>query len=358
MYVLSRAEALNTVAENFSDVVGVCGCHGKTTVTCMLAHIFSCAKINFTAHIGGSDVKFGNFIMQGNDVFLSEVCEFKQNINKFNADYAVCLNVGKDHMDCYGSENELYNAYASFAKRAYKSVINKKDKYLSSLSLNNSIGFSDSGEGEFSAKNIRSKKGRYSFDLYKNKELKAKIKLSVYGRHNVENALAAASCALCMGIDSIHVKKGLNSFIGVARRFERIGKIGGAEVIADYAHHPTEIEACLKASREISRGEIYVVFQPHTYTRTLYLKSEFLSVLSKVENLSLFKTFSTRESYQKGGGAYDLHLLLDKSLYFEDLSAMLCYYKSKLKRKDILLVLGAGDLYGIVKKHLNNRPIE
>ena len=125
-YVLGRAELLNMISENFNTVVGVAGCHGKTTVTCMLAHIFTEANIPFTAHIGGDDLVYGNFINRGNQVFLSEVCEFKKNITKFNAHYAVCLNTGKDHMDCYADEKELENAYISYVKRAYKSIIGVK----------------------------------------------------------------------------------------------------------------------------------------------------------------------------------------------------------------------------------------
>ena len=352
LYVLSRGEALKCVAENFGDVVGVCGCHGKTTTTCMLAHIFKCAGLKFSAHIGGEDLTLGSFINDGSDVFLSEVCEFKKNINKFTADYAVCLNVGKDHMDCYEDEEELQNAYLNFAKRAYKSIINKNDSYLSTVRLSNAQAFSLGEDGDFSAKSIKSKSGKYSFDLYKNNEFKCKIDLSVYGYHNVENALAAASCALQMGIDVRCIKKGVNEFKGVVRRFEKIGNINGAEIIADYAHHPTEIVACLKTAKEICKGDIHVVFQPHTYSRTIYLKEEFLCVLSAIQNLTLFKTFSARENYIKGGSAYDLHLLLNGSAYFEDVERMLEYYKQTLCKKDVLLILGAGDLYNKLKGNI------
>ncbi len=344
-YLMTRSQALSSVAENFCDVVGVSGCHGKTTVSCMLAHIFKCAGLKFTAHIGGEDSVLGDFISYGSDVFLSEVCEFRGNINRFNADYAVCLSTDKDHLDCYGDENELRLAYLNFIKRAYKSIINKKDGYLANIKTEGAVGFSIGEGGDFTAKNLQSDGGRYSFDLYKGEECKGRIALSVFGCHNVENALAAAACAIQMGIEFRYIKKGLKSFKGVVRRFEKIAKLSGADVIADYAHHPSEISACLKTAREVARGEVFVIFQPHTYSRTVYLKNEFLEVLSKIENLSLFKTFPARESYKKGGSAFDLHLLLDGSSYFEDEEALIEYYRKKLKRKDILLVMGAGDLY-------------
>ena len=349
LYLLSRADALKMVSENFSDVVGVCGCHGKTTVTCMLAHIFKSANVRFTAHIGGEDVKLGSFLNYGNDVFLSEVCEFKKNINKFTADFAVCLNTGVDHMDCYDSETELFNAYQSFAKRGYKSIINKSDGVLGDYNENNAFFFSAFENADACAKNIKSKGGKYSFDFIVKGKRQGKIHLSVYGRHNVENALAAASCANRMGIGFKEIKDGLKNFVGVKRRFEELGLLGKGRVIADYAHHPTEISACINCAKEIAKGKIFVLFQPHTYSRTLFLKKDFLSVLSSVENLALFKTFSAREVFASGGSAYDLHRLLPGSLYFENVDALVEYYSKILGKKDLLLVLGAGDLYYLVK---------
>lgn len=353
LYVLSRGEALRSVVENFSDVVGVAGCHGKTTTTCMLAHIFKCAKLEFTAHIGGEDLSLGNCVIDGSKVFLSEVCEFKKNINKFNADYAVCLNVGKDHMDCYDSEEELKLAYLNFAKRAYKSIINQKDEYLASQKPANSIGFSVEGSSDVFAKDVKSIGGKYCFSLYRGDEFKCKIELSVYGRHNVENALAAATCALALGIDVKHIKKGLKNFKGVVRRFEEIGEINEGGVVADYAHHPDEILACIKTAKEVCKGKLFVVFQPHTYSRTIYLKEEFIRTLSQIENLSLFKTFSARENYKKGGSAYDLHRQIDNSCYFEDVNSMIACYKNSMSKNDMLLILGAGDLYYKVKEKIN-----
>ena len=357
LYCISRADALRMISENFGEVVGVCGCHGKTTVTCMLAHIFKSANMRFTAHIGGEDLKLGGFIINGNEVFLSEVCEFKKNINKFVADYAVCLNTGVDHMDCYASETELYDAYISFAKRAYKAIINKNDGVLGDYNCANAFFFSNLTNADAFIKNLKSKRGKYSFDfIVKGKRL-GKINLSVVGRHSVENALAAAACANRMGISFKAIKKGLENFVGVKRRFEEIGMISKAKVVADYAHHPTEILACLNCAKEVSRGKVYILFQPHTYSRTIFLKNEFLQVLSSVENLALFKTFSARESYKAGGSAFDLHKEISGSKYFESLDLACEYYEKTLTKNDLLLVLGAGDIYYLFKEKLTNNRL-
>ncbi len=349
IYILSRAEALKMVCENFCDVVGVAGCHGKTTATCMIAHIFNAKNLKFTAHIGGEDLKLGNCVIRGNDVFLSEVCEFKKNIDKFSPDFAVCLNVGVDHMDCYKTQSELFNSYISFVKRGYKSIISQDDAILSTYNHNNGLTFSSKKEAFVQAKNIRQNRGKYSFDLFVKGKKKGKIRLSVFGRHNVDNALAASTLAISMGIEFKYIKRGLKNFVGVVRRFESLGQLGKGQVICDYAHHPTEILASIKTAKEWAKGKVFVLFQPHTYSRTVFLKEEFISVLKDIENLGLYKTFSARENYIEGGSAYDLCQNLVGCEYFEDVEKALVYYKERLGKNDILLVLGAGDLYYMIK---------
>jgi UDP-N-acetylmuramate--alanine ligase len=344
-----RAELLNMISENFSTVVGVAGCHGKTTVTCMLAHIFTEANIPFTAHIGGDDLAYGNFINRGNQVFLSEVCEFKKNITKFNAHYAVCLNTGKDHMDCYSDEKELENAYISYVKRAYKSIIGVNDDVLNFYNGDNAVGFSIYNDSDFSAKNLKNNNGFFIFDLYIRGEKRAKIKMPIVGEYNVKNALAAIACSYEMGISLAKIKKGIKSFKGVKRRYEFLGFLNGGRVIADYAHHPTEIKSSISATKENCKGKVFVCFQPHTYSRTLFLKEEFVEALSSEENLVIFKTYSAREEYILGGGAEDLCTLLPNSVYVEDIEKVIEFFKTKMTKKDCLLILGAGDLYDIIK---------
>lgn len=348
--VLTRAELLNMISENFGKKIGVAGCHGKTTVTCMLAHILKCANAQFTAHIGGDDLTFGNFYCSGSDYFLSEVCEFKKNINSFTADYAVCTNTGVDHMDCYENETELKNTYLAFAKRAHKAIVSKSDSFLA-LNKPNSAKTFYIGEGEgYTARNLKENNGKYSFDVYYDDKKLGRINLSVSGKYSVENALSAISCALEMGIPFKKVKMGIKNFKGVKRRFENIGKLNGCDVIADYAHHPTEITASLENARTVyNKGKIFVAFQPHTFSRTVYLKEDFIKSLEGVKELAVYKTYSARETQIPGGRAEDLCERLPNSRFFNDVNAMLDYFKGKVKKGDLLLILGAGDLYWLVK---------
>ncbi len=352
-YVLSRAELLKMVSENFKVKIGVAGCHGKTTVTCMIAHILKCADKKFTAHIGGNDNKFGNFIFEGSEYFVSEVCEYKKNIDKFDADIAVCLNSASDHLECYNGEEDLIHSYKKFLERAKTAVFCAEDKNFGKNSPKNKATFALSCIGDYYPTEITEKNGKYEFTLNKRGEKNCHIKLNVYGEHNVINAVAACAAAAEAGIEPKYLKSGIESFTGTKRRFEKIGKINGAEIIADYAHHPDEIDAALIAVGKICKGRLFVVFQPHTYSRTLILKEKFIKSLEKAENLVIYKTFPAREEYIKGGSAYDLYTALNKKgVYIGDIGALLAYIKESIRKKDVLLVLGAGDLYEQLKARL------
>lgn len=345
LYVISRTELLKSVAENFKTIVGVGGCHGKTTVTCMLAHIFRRAKLKFTAHIGGEDNEFSNCALFGGEIFLSEVCEYKKNLLAFDCTLAVCLNADPDHLDCYKDYDELKNTYYEYIKRADKAIINIDDGALAKCGDKNAATFGFSCGAKYTAKNLVDENGKYRFDFYADGKKACRVRLCVYGRHNVQNALAAAATATELGVKAADIKRGLADFKGVKRRFENIGEINGAKVIIDYAHHPREIAAVYAAAKELNANRIVTVFQPHTYSRTIFLKDEFLSVLGRIKNLYIYKTFAARENFTDGGSAFDLYRDLGgETAYFDDFAALKTQLEKTLLSGDLLLVLGAGDL--------------
>ncbi len=344
LYILSRAELLRSVAENFKTVVGVAGCHGKTTVTCMLAHIYAAANARFTAHIGGRDLEFSNCVLRGHDAFISEVCEYKKNLSLFPATVAVCLNADKDHMDCYKDYGELKRAYFDYLKSADKAIINIDDKTLSRYKNKNAVCFGESGKADYGVKNVARTRNGYKFEIVKNGKFLLSVTLNVGGRHNVMNALAAAVCAVEAGVKPKAVAKGLRAFKGVERRYEKIGEINGAEVIIDYAHHPREIRAAIAEAKEREEKNTIVVFQPHTFSRTIFLKKEFVAVLREIENLKIYKTFPAREEYAVGGSAKELRDETGNGEYYDDFDRLYDDLKKELKRGERLLVLGAGDL--------------
>lgn len=261
--IMARGTLLHEVGREFKKVIAVSGCHGKTTCAAMLAHIFSAAGKKFASHIGGKDATLSNFYICGRDFFITEACEYKKNFLRLKPDIAVILNSDSDHLECYGDESALKKAYMEFAKRAAVTVSLYKDL---PFDFGRTFGFDK--YSDYYAKNMKLINGAYSFELYEDAKEEAFISLAVYGRHNVLNALAAAATARCAGIPFKFIKEGLASFSGVERRFENIGEVNGARCVADYAHHPNEIRATVRTAQKLTDGRLFVVFQPHTYSRT------------------------------------------------------------------------------------------
>lgn len=351
--VYGRAELLAWAAQGFENVVGVAGCHGKTTATAMCAHVLQACSGSCTAHIGGSDIDYGNFFAGGNKFFVTEACEYKGNFLHLHPDLAVVLNTDKDHLECYESEEQLFSAYLEFAGNAPAAAVCGEDKLAPHLPF--ALTFGIGAENDISASNVRSCGGRYSFALRIFGKTYERVRLNVYGRHNVYNALAAAAVAQYYGYPASFIAEGLRAFRGVRRRFERMGKYRGAEIIADYAHHPNEIAAAVRTAEEICKGKLFVVFQPHTYSRTRLLFGEFLRVLLPLENLVIYKTFPAREYYDEASSALTLSRSLPNALYIESVREMEIYLRCSLSAGDTVLFLGAGDIYHVAEQILMRR---
>ena len=350
--VYSRAELLHLVAACFENSVGIAGCHGKTTATAMCAHVLEECSGCCSAHIGGEDFDYGNFHFGGDKYFVTEACEYKGNFLKLEPNLAVVLNTDKDHLECYGSAENLRAAYAEFARRADGAIVCGEDEIVNMVRPSLTFGMSD--EFDVSASNVRSSGGKYSFHLRICGEVFDKVKLNVYGKHNIYNALAAAAVAEYYGYPPSFAAEGLKKFRGIRRRFEPLGRLNGAELIADYAHHPREISASLHTAEEICGGRLFVVFQPHTYSRTKLLFGDFVSVLSGVENLVIYKTYPAREYFDADGSALTLSEHLPNSLYIESVRELEIYLRCSLGAGDVALFLGAGDIYFAAKQIVRN----
>lgn len=341
--LMPRGRLLYEVSRLFKKTVAVAGCHGKTTCTAMIAHVFKAAGLQFSSHIGGSDLTFTNGYLNGYDYFITEACEYKKNFLFLKPDIAVILNSDADHLDCYGTAKNLTDTYVKFAGGSGEVV-----KLYGDLEDCGGLTFGFDDRATYYAKSIRSLGGQFAFTAYENGEELGKVTLSSYGKHNVLNALAAIAVARRCGIAFDDIAKGLKSFKGVKRRFEKIGEVGGAVCIADYAHHPNEIKAALKTARLVTRGELYVVFQPHTYSRTKSFFKQFVLVLSQVKRLMVYKTFAAREYYDDAGSALTLSKGLKRSVY-GDCETDIEQFLSTAKEGDTVLFLGAGDIYEIAK---------
>lgn len=349
--LISRAELLGKVANTFPRVLAVAGCHGKTSTTSMLAHVLDGGQRAYTCHIGGEDLEFGNYKKTGEEFFLTEACEFQRSFLSIHSEVALILNTDRDHTDCYSDENEIAEAYALFASQGKRVVVNADDGNSKKIPHTLSFG---RRSGDITAGRIYSDGEKYCFTVYEKSLPTVNIRLAVTGEVHIQNALASYAAARLMGFSAAEIKRGIESFRGVKRRFERMGTIAGVPVICDYAHHPKEIEASLKTAERICRGRVRLVFQPHTYTRTRDLMKDFVEVLKKAESPIIYKTYGAREPFDHEGSAYALVSRIQEAAYVQSPEQLKRRLLFEINRDDLILVLGAGDIYSVTSKILDD----
>ncbi len=342
--IYSRAELLAIVCQNFTKVIAVAGSHGKTTCTSICAHALKACNVPFMAHIGGEDSVFGNFFFSGNDYLITEACEYKKNLLKVRADVAILLNVDKDHMECYESEADLKASFHKYCQNASAAYVCADDENCKSLSGFATFGIQNA-LADYRATQIRALGERYAFTVEEYGRAVCRVRLNSIGYCNVYNALAAFAAMRSLGFNEKEIARGIETFTAVKRRFEKIGSYHGASFICDYAHHPKEILSTVATAKRICRGYLYVVFQPHTYSRTKLLMKEFAEALASVPNLMIYKTYPAREKYDEEGSAETLARVLGNSLYAENAYVLKTWLKQTLKEGDMVLFLGAGDIY-------------
>ncbi len=348
--LLSRARLLGMIAEEYPHVIAVVGCHGKTTTTAMLAHIFAAARLPFTCHIGGEDTTFKNLAYFGKKYLVTEACEYQKSFLELKCECAVLLNVDRDHMDCYEDEEELLSAFSKFASGAKTVVGNGDDFKTRALAHTCTFGLDF---GDIRAENLSAQGERYSFTVTEKGKYLTEITLQIPGRVHVYNALAAISAARRYNISAEHIKKGLFSFQGVKRRFEQKGTIAHIPTYIDYAHHPREILESMKTAQAICKGTVHVVFQPHTYSRTRDLMPEFVNVLKKAENPIIYQTYAAREEYDFEGSAVALTSKIPEAVYAQTPEQVKMRLNGAFKKGDIILFLGAGDIDQVCKSLLD-----
>ncbi|MBQ2768803.1 MAG: UDP-N-acetylmuramate--L-alanine ligase [Clostridia bacterium] len=356
--IYSRAQLLSLLTNNFSRVIAVAGSHGKTTCTAMCAHAISKAGAPFAVHIGGEDTTFDNFTITGTDFFITEACEYKKNLSYVRADSAVLLNVDKDHLECFYDESELKMHFFQFLKRARTGFVCLDDencrRFVEADGIDGYITFGINDiRCDYRAEHLKRLRQGYTFWVTEYGKRLCKVRLNVLGRHNVLNALAAVAVLRSYGFPEAAIAEGLENFRGVKRRFERLDDVFNATAIADYAHHPREIAATIKTAKESlfkkgRAGRLYVVFQPHTYSRTKMLLDEFIAVLKPLENLVVYHTFAAREKSADGVDASTLASRLG-AIYADNVYALESYLRANVEEGDVVLFLGAGDIYAVAQ---------
>lgn len=346
--MFSRAEFLGRICLQFPYSIGIAGSHGKTTCTAMTARGLKALNAKFTAHIGGIDAVLGNFYANGEEFFVTECCEYKRNLLKIPCEVAVVLNIDLDHMECYANEKQLTDVFRKFCHKAKRAFVCADDENC--LSLGDFVTFGIKNQfSDYRAVNLKEIGQCYHFTVQEYGKELCKIRLKAKGICNVYNALAAFAVIRSYGFDEREIVKGIEEFSGVKRRFEEIGIFNGATCICDYAHHPKEIASTIQTATELYK-RLFVVFQPHTYSRTKLLMKDFVEVLRKIENLVIYKTYPAREFYDESGSAKTLAENVGGCLYIENMRELKCWLKRNVHADDAVLFLGAGDIYYIVER--------
>jgi len=305
-------------------------------------------------HLGGISNYFNsNFVIGKKKFFITEACEYKRNFLSLSPDIAVILNIDEDHVDYYKDLNDIKSAFRDFSlsvKTDGKVIINGDDNN-SDIFRSNAVKVGINSCAEYKACNIIENQGKYSFDLYKRGKFKGKINLNVYGYHNIYNALFGFAVADIYKLNAKKIIKTINSFKGVARRFENIGEINDIKVISDYAHHPREICAAILSAGALNQ-DVTCVFQSHTYSRTKNLLKDFAECFKNCD-VVLTDIYAAREKHDD---KVFLNLIDEcknhaHSVVYIQKEEVFDYLKQHI-HKGIILILGAGDLHFIINKRL------
>ena len=351
--VFSRSDLLGVVFDSFSKNVAVCGMHGKTTTTGMISHCLSVSKQRPTAFVGGVCNNFkSNFLSGDSEYCVAEACEYKANFLSMHPYITCMLNIDLDHTDFYKDLDHVKQTFLQFAKntKAGGTLVvngdqNQLKDFCNQLKDLGCVTFGFDEGNSYRATNLVCVGGKYTFCVVKHGRFCCEVSLSVYGKHNVLNALCVFATLDLLGIPKEMIKQGLKTFDGVDRRFSIF--ISTTNVIVDYAHHPNEIKAFLQTANSMGFDKIFLVFQPHTYTRTQSLFDDFVEVLDGDE-IFVLPTFAARENKINGCDGRDIVSGLKnknkKATFCKNKKLLAKKLLKKAKPNDAILLVGAGDV--------------
>lgn len=344
--VFERAQAWGMIMREYKNAVCISGTHGKTTTTSMVTHILMEAQVDPTVMIGGylPMLHAGHRVGKGDTIVL-ESCEYCDSFLNFYPTLAVILNIEADHLDYFKDLMAVEKSFREFANLATHGILANGDDQntMDALKGMDFVTFGVDEHNRIHAANVSSDWSK--FDVICDGEFYCHLELKVVGRHNTCNALAAAASAWMLGIPGEYVERGLASFTGAGRRMEFKGNFAGADVYDDYAHHPGELAATIDAVATMGYQRVVLAFQPHTYTRTKALFSDFVRELRRVDQVVLAEIYAARERNTIGISSQDLAKEIPGSVYCETLPEVTEYLKKTARPGDVILTVGAGDIY-------------
>ena len=379
---IDRAAFLGWLNRSFSRVINIAGTHGKTTTTAMASLILMDSGVDPTVHLGAELIQFHSTVRVGapGDVMVSEACEYMNSFLKFYSTTEAILNIDFDHVDCFKDIGAVIDTFTEFADHlpdngvlvvpAFDPHVSamlsqlKARRRLSGQPLPRLVYFgaeSDLADGrkpDFYHRGLIFDKGFPRFEVWHGENLFCSLHLKIPGRHNVDNSLAAIACAYFNGGTSEAAASALNAFQGAEGRFTYTGDYRGAQVIADYAHHPSAARATLAAASHMPHAHTWVVFQPLTYSRTKVLLEDFAKALKDCEHVILAEIFSDREA---NTGEISSSMLAERinelgghAEFEPSFPAIQARLDQLVSPGDLILVLGPEDIRSLAD-HLTGR---
>ncbi len=350
---MKRAEVLGLIS-NSGQCLAIAGTHGKTTTSAILAHIFQYHFGEVSAFVGGILSNYQTNFLYGktNDYFVVEADEFDRSFLHLQPTFAAINSVDADHLDIYGEADALLTSFRDFTQNIKPGGALIKNAAITETFPVTGVTqytFGVETQADFVAENVKVQDGQYHYDFVHPKGKFTDVCISLPGKHNIENALAASAIAILCGIPDTEIAKAIGSFAGVKRRFEITRNESGAIYVDDYAHHPTEISRILESAREMYAGkELTVIFQPHLYSRTRDFEEDFAAVLSQFDKVLLLDIYPARELPIEGVTSERLLSKITNSsktiLAKEEVVNHL-----KENEFEVLFTLGAGDIDTLVE---------
>lgn len=352
--MMERGKFLGEITKLFSNTIGIAGTHGKTSTTSMLSCIFIEANYDPTIQVGSMLKNIGgNYRVGKSDTLIIEACEYCNSYLDFKQKSAIVLNIDNDHLDYFKNLDNIKKSFYEYVSHLPSDgylVINNDDDNSTDLDKHTKaklITYGIKKKAMYMARNIKFDSNGYgSFDVINDENNLGRIELSVPGKHNISNALAAVALSLAYGISFNKIKNGLKKYEGAARRLEYKGEFKGARVYDDYGHHPTEIEATCGAIHGMEYNESWIIFEPHTYSRAYKHKEDFARVLSKFDHIIITDIYAAREDNIYGINEEDIVKEIKKygkeAFHISSYDNIKTYLEEYVNKDDLILTQGAG----------------
>jgi UDP-N-acetylmuramate--alanine ligase len=348
--VLKRAQVLGELSKTY-NTVAVAGTHGKTTTSSIIAHLLKSSSKDCNAFLGGIASNYNTNLLTStsSNLMVVEADEFDRSFLTLSPDIAIVTSVDADHLDIYGSSDEMLNSFQDFTERitADGTLIYRLGLPFSNTKKRN-FTYSINEKSDYYTSNLSIESGQYKFNLHSPSGTIKDLKFGMPGLHNVENAIAAFAAVDQLGLSEDEIRNGFASYKGVKRRFEVHINTDDLVYIDDYAHHPTEISACVNSVRELFPGrKVTGIFQPHLFSRTKEHMTEFAQTLSTLDEVTLLDIYPAREEPIAG---ITSSALLEKITSEQKSLATKTAVLDSITRSnlDVLLTMGAGDIDQLV----------